>query len=438
MTTSSLPKVSLMTRGGAGATARERVAVVGSGVAGLTSAHLLQRRYDVTLYEADDRPGGHAHTHDVVTPDAGMVQVDTGFIVFNHSTYPLFGRLLAELGVSTQPTDMSMSVHCDGCGLEYAGGRGPGGLFARPRSALTPPFVKMLWEIKKFHRQAKQLIEGGNEELTLRAFLSDGGYSEYFIRHFAVPVVSCVWSAATGVALEYPARYLFVFLENHGMLSVTRSPKWRTVTGGSRTYVERIVKGLHAVHLTTPVRAITRSPRHIEIRDECDQLEIFDRVVVATHADTALRLLAPSTPEERAVLGAFNYSPNATWLHGDGTLIPRASRARSSWNYLLPHCDVETDRVTVSYDMNRLQALPSRSPQIVTLNATDRIDPDLVVDRMMYEHPIYTVESVAAQARLPELNVGRIAFAGAYHGWGFHEDGCSSGAAAAASMGATW
>jgi uncharacterized protein len=253
-----------------------------------------------------------------------------------------------------------------------------------------------------------------------------------------VPVVSCVWSAGTEAALAYPARYLFVFLGNHGMLSVTGAPPWRTVTGGSRTYVERIAKELQAVQTSTPVRAVVRTSGEVEVHDDCDQVTRFERVVMATHADDAVRLLAQSTETERTILGAFTYSRNETWLHADASVLPEARRARSSWNYLLPGCQADTDAVLVSYDMNRLQSLPSRTPHIVTLNATDRIDPDLVVQRMTYEHPIYTLASVAAQQRLGDLNDGTIAFAGAYHGWGFHEDGCRSGVAAAASLGVAW
>jgi predicted NAD/FAD-binding protein len=417
---------------------RRRMAVVGSGVAGLTAAYLLQGRFDVTLYEAADRLGGHADTHDVVTADAGTIAVDTGFIVYNDATYPQFGRLLARLGLATQTTDMSMSVRCEGCGLEYAGGRGPGGVLARPRSMRKLAFLKMLVEINRFHREAKAMIADGDDGLTLRQFLVNGGYSDYFTRHFVVPIVASVWSAPTGVALEYPARYLFIFLHNHGMLSVTGSPQWRTITGGSRMYVERVAKTLHAVQTATPVRRVRRAHERIEIRDECDEVATFDAVVMATHADTTLSLLDRPSAEELSVLGAFGYARNDTWLHRDERLLPRAKRAQSSWNYLLPACDADTDGVFVTYDMNRLQSLPSSAPHLVTLNATARIDPSLVMARMAYEHPIYTVTSVAAQRRLPGLNSRTIAFAGAYHGWGFHEDGCRSGVAAAESFGATW
>jgi uncharacterized protein len=418
--------------------ARQRVAVIGAGVAGLTAAHVLQRRFDVTLYEAADRLGGHAHTHDVVTSDAGIIPIDSGFIVFNDDTYPLFRRLLGELGVASQEADMSMSIRCKGCGLEYAGGHGLGGVLARPRSAITSSFAQMLLEIRKFYRQAKAVVKGGDDDLTLRAFLDQGGYSRYFVHHFMVPVVSCIWSAAAGAALEYPARYLFVFLDNHGMLSVAGSPQWRTIRGGSRVYVNRIVEGLQAVKTATPVRSVSRIDNGVQVRDEADQNVVFDRVVMATHADEALRLLAQPTNDQRTLLGAFEYSRNETYLHADASVLPRAPRAKSSWNYLMFGCGADTDGVLVSYDMNRLQSLPSQSPHIVTLNATDRVDPGLIIDRMVYEHPIYTLGSVTAQQRLGELNDGTLAFAGAYHGWGFHEDGCRSGVAAAASLDAQW
>jgi predicted NAD/FAD-binding protein len=417
---------------------RERVAVVGSGVAGLTSAYILQERFDVSLYESDDRLGGHAHTHDVVTPDAGLAAVDTGFIVHNERTYPQLLRLFAELGVATQPTEMSMSIRCEGCGLEYAGAKGVGGLFAQPRSIARPAYLRMLLEVKRFHRGAQRVLDAGSDDLTLGRFLADGGYSDYFVQHFMVPVVSCVWSTSQSAALEYPARYLFSFLDNHGMLSVTGSPQWRTVVGGSRSYVEKAVKGLTSVRLATPVRSIHRVADGIEVRDADGGRESYSRVVLATHADTALGLLAEPSDAERDVLGAFGYSRNHTVLHSAAGILPKAPRAHASWNYLMPSCTTSSADVVVSYDMNRLQQLPTQTPYIVSLNATDRIDPRDVVEAMDYEHPIYTLDSVAAQRRLPELNDSRLAFAGAYQGWGFHEDGCRSGVEAARSLGVEW
>jgi predicted NAD/FAD-binding protein len=417
---------------------RDRVAVIGGGISGLTAAYLLQRRYDVHLFEADERLGGHAHTHDVVTPDGGAIPVDSGFIVHNQLTYPHLLRLFRELGVETQPAEMSMSIRCDGCGLEYAGARGLGGLFAQPRSIARPAFLRMLAEVKRFHRHARRIMDTGSDELTLQDFLIVGGYSRYFVAHFIVPVVSAVWSAAPGVALRYPARYLFTFLANHGMLTVFGSPPWRTVVGGSRSYVERAVKHLTAINVATPVRAVTRTPTGVVVRDDNDDTRTYDRVVIATHADTALALLADPTDEERAVLGAFRYSSNDTVLHTDAAMLPAASRARASWNYLLPSCEADTDRVVVSYDMNRLQSLPTSAQHVVSLNATDHIESSQVIARMRYEHPIFTPGSVAAQRRLPALNKERTAFAGAYQGWGFHEDGCRSGVNAAEAFGVRW
>ncbi|MFD8057525.1 NAD(P)/FAD-dependent oxidoreductase [Streptomyces cyaneofuscatus] len=420
---------------------RRRTAVVGSGVAGLTAAHVLHKAHDVTLYEADDRVGGHAHTHELGASDGRVHRVDSGFIVHNRRTYPHLLRLFDELGVATQESEMSMSVRCEGCGLEYAGARGPAGLFAQPRSVLRGPYLRMLAEVTRFHRAARALLElpeSPATDMTLGEFARRGRFSAYFHAHFLTPMVSAVWSCDPVTALRYPARYLFAFLAHHGMLTIGGSPVWRTVTGGSRAYVERVVKQLTAVHTATPVRAITRHADGVELTTEDGTTTPYDAVVIATHPDQALRLLADPTDAERDTLGAFTYSRNPTLLHTDTTLLPRSRGARASWNYLMPSCAADADRVTVSYDMNRLQRLDSPETFVVTLNGSDRVDPDSVRARMVYEHPVYTPESVAAQARLPALSGAVTAYAGAYHGWGFHEDGCRSGAEAAAALGVTW
>ncbi|MZF58924.1 NAD(P)-binding protein [Streptomyces sp. SID5594] len=420
---------------------RRRTAVVGSGVAGLTAAHVLRRAHDVTLYEADDRVGGHAHTHELAASDGRVHRVDSGFIVHNRRTYPHLLRLFDELGVATQESEMSMSVRCEGCGLEYAGARGPAGLFAQPRSALRGPYLRMLAEVTRFHRAARALLElpeSPATDMTLGEFARRGRFSPYFHAHFLTPMVSAVWSCDPVTALRYPARYLFAFLAHHGMLTIGGSPVWRTVTGGSRAYVERVVKQLTAVHTATPVRAITRHADGVELTTEDGTTTPYDAVVIATHPDQALRLLADPTDAECATLGAFTYSRNPTLLHTDTTLLPRSRGARASWNYLMPSCAADADRVTVSYDMNRLQRLDAPETFVVTLNGSDRVDPGSVRARMVYEHPVYTPESVSAQARLPALSGPVTAFAGAYHGWGFHEDGCRSGAEAAAALGVTW
>ncbi|HTW21538.1 MAG TPA: FAD-dependent oxidoreductase [Mycobacteriales bacterium] len=425
-------------QGGSSRPGRDRVAVIGSGVAGLTSAYLLQRHYDVSLYEADDRLGGHAHTHDILTPDAGIAAVDTGFIVHNARTYPHLLRLFGELGVETRPTEMSMSVRCDGCGLEYAGAKGLSGLFAQGRSLTRVEYLRMLTAVKRFHRSARRLLDSGRDDVTLGEFLSRGQFTAYFGRHFIVPLVACVWSTSQQQALGYPARYLFSFLANHGMLSISGSPQWRTVVGGSRSYVEKAAKELSAVRLGTPVRVVQRNADGMSVRDSDGGVEQFDRVVVATHADTALHLLATPTPDERRVLGSFRYTRNRTALHTDEHVLPRSARARASWNYLMRACDTASADVMVSYDMNRLQRLATTTPYLVSLNSTGLIAPERIVREMDYEHPIFDVEAVTAQSGLAALNDGRIAYAGAYQGWGFHEDGCRSGVEAARSFGVEW
>ncbi|MGI5451640.1 NAD(P)/FAD-dependent oxidoreductase [Streptomyces sp. CA-249302] len=417
-----------------------RAAVIGSGVAGLTAAYLLGRTCHVTLYETDDRLGGHAHTHELTSPYDGRVhRVDSGFIVHNRRTYPNLLRLFDELGVATQESEMSMSVRCEGCGLEYAGARGPAGLLARPRNLRYGPYLRLLTEVPAFHRAAlRHLAREDEQALTLGEFLDREGFSPYFRSHFMTPVVSAVWSCDAVTAQLYPAAYLFRFLSHHGMLSVGGSPVWRTVTGGSREYVDRIAKHIGEVRTGAPVRAVRRHTDGADVTEGDGTTESYDAVVVATHPDQALRLLADPSELEREVLGAFRYSRNTTLLHTDTRLLPRSRGARASWNYLMPSCTADADRVRLSYDMNRLQRLDAAETFVVTLGGEDRVDPGRVLARMVYEHPVYTPESVAAQRRLPELAGPVCAFAGAYHGWGFHEDGCRSGVEAAAALGAPW
>ena len=420
---------------------RRRVAVVGSGVAGLTAAYILQREADVTLYEADPRLGGHAHTHDLLDDAGDPVSVDTGFIVHNERTYPQLLRLFAELDVATQPSEMSMSIRCDGCGLEYAGARGAGGLFPSMNTAVRPRYLYLLTEVVRFHRQARAMLADDSQQAnteTMQAFLRRGRFSRYFRTHFVTPVISAVWSCAPDVALEYPALYLFRFLDNHGMLSVSGSPEWRTVVGGSARYVEKAAKQLSAVHTATPVRSVVRHADGVDITDQGDDTVRFDAAVLATHPHQALTMLTDASPLQQHLLGAINYSRNPTVLHTDTSVLPGATRAQASWNYQLPDCTASASTVQVTYDMNRLQRLGTPTRYLVTLNGGSAVDPAAVIDRMDYEHPIFTPASVAAQGRLGELSDSVLAFAGAYHGWGFHEDGCRSGVDAARSLGVHW
>jgi uncharacterized protein len=418
-----------------GGRARRRIAVVGSGVAGLTAAYLLRKSCHVTLFEADARLGGHAHTHRVTDGDGRAHMVDTGFIVHNVDAYPLLCKLLAELKVPTQRTDMSMSVSCGGCGLEYAGGHGPSGLFAGVPAGSRRSFWRMLPEIRRFHRSARALATSC--ELTFGEFLDAGGYSSYFVRHFALPIVSAVWSAPPSSVFDYPVGYLCAFLANHGFLSARRSFAWRTVTGGSATYVERIAARIQAVHRGTPVRSVRRLDDGVEVRDDTGRVYQFDAAVIAAHPDHALAMLAHPTAPEQATLGAFRYIKNSVVLHTDARLLPRHDAVRASWNYQQSTCE-PTGPARISYDLTRLQRLQATDAFLVTLNSVADISPAAVRATTAYEHPLYTPASVAAQRRLGELNDGRLAFAGAYHGWGFHEDGCRSGVAAALSLGGSW
>jgi predicted NAD/FAD-binding protein len=418
---------------------RPQAAVIGAGVAGLTAAYLLQRRYDVTLYEAQDRLGGHAHTHDVTTAGGRALALDSGFLVHSTHTYPHLVRLFGELGVTTQGTQMSMSVRCEGCGLEYAGARGPHGLFPTVRSAARPRYLAALAAIPRFYRDARRLLASpAVESPALGEFLRRGSYRRYFVTHFVIPLVAAVWSCPPGDALAYPARYLFQFLDHHGMLNLGRSPGWRTVTGGSRAYVDLIAKQLTTVTAGLPVRAIRRVDGRVDVHDQDGGSRRFARAVVATHPDEALRLLDPATAAEKQVLGAFRYTPSQVLLHTDASVLPRAPAARAAWNYLLRDCAAAAGSVQVSYHLNRLQGLDVPADYLVSLNALDRIRPGRVLARMTYRHPLYDQRAVTAQRRLAELNTPLIAFAGAYHGWGFHEDGCRSGAEAARALGVAW
>ncbi|EFQ83492.1 amine oxidase (flavin-containing) [Aeromicrobium marinum DSM 15272] len=418
---------------------KKSVAVIGSGVSGLTAAYALRHTHDVTVFEADGRFGGHAHTHTLHEGDETH-RVDSGFIVHNDRTYPHLRRLFAELGVEVHATEMSMSIHCDGCGLEYAGGRGGAGIFAQRRRLADPRYLAMLLGVKRFQRKALALLATADdgEVLTYGDFLRLHGFGAYFVQHYAIPIVACVWSSGDDTALEYPARYLFEFLRHHGFLSIKGSPQWYTVVGGSHSYIDRVVEEIGDVRHSTPITAVTRKPDGVELVDAAGRAHTADTVVIATHADQALALLTDPTDDERRVLGSFEYSDNETVLHRDPSFLPKADAARSAWNYRMDDCSATSERSTATYWMNRLQGIESRRPYLVTLNETERIAPDAVEAVMQYTHPIYTPTSVAAQAELPGLFTERTVYAGAYHGWGFHEDGCRSGVEAARALGSDW
>ena len=401
-----------------------KIAIVGTGVSGLVAAHLLHREHELTVYEAGSRIGGHANTVRVDLGDETH-RVDTGFIVFNDRNYPNFEALLAELGVATQPSQMSFSVS-DGRGeFEYAGT--PRGLFARPSHLLSPTFLAMLREWRRFNREARALIGINGTAPSLGAWLEEKGFSRHFVERLIVPQASAVWSADPEQMWSFPASFMAEFFDNHGMFSLSDRPRWRTVSGGSTSYVEAIsAPWRNRVRLRAPVRRIVRREGGVRIEAEDRESEDFDQVVVATHSDQALALLADPSQAEREILGAIPYQRNEAVLHTDASLLPCRRAAWSSWNF---HLTPEPARgSTVTYWMNNLQRLHSRHQLLVTLNRGEEIDPDKVLRRFSYEHPVYTAEGVAAQARHAEISgpARNTHFAGAYWGWGFHEDGVLS------------
>ena len=414
----------------------DRVAVVGSGISGLTAAYVISRTREVTLFERDGRLGGHADTAAVRTADGRELGLDTGFIVHNERTYPTMLRLFRELGVRTQESDMSFGVSCEGCGLEYAGARGLAGVLPTPRALGRGRYLRMLAEIRRFHRHARLVLEDPSADpLTVQQFIEQGDYSAYFCDHFLLPLTGAIWSSSPAGMREFPARYLIRFFANHGMLTVKHSPTWRTVCGGSRIYVQRIGARLGpGVRTGEPVETVRRQPDAVYVNGER-----FDQVVIAAHADQALRMLDDPSDDERRLLACFPYSTNHAVLHTDGSLLPRAAGARASWNYLLDACSSSIPGVHVTYHLNRLQALQERLEYCVTLNQTARIDQTTTLRTMVYEHPVYTLAGLRAQRQLPALSGPlRTYFCGAYHGWGFHEDGCLSGLQAAIAMGCSW
>jgi predicted NAD/FAD-binding protein len=401
-----------------------KIAIVGTGVSGLAAAHLLHREHELAVYEAGARIGGHSNT---VRVDLGDEThwVDTGFIVFNDRNYPNFEALLDELGVATQPSHMGFSVSDGRGGFEYSGT--PRGLFARPSHLLSPSFLGMLRDWRRFNREARALIGMNGTAPSLGAWLEEKGFSQHFVERLIVPQASAVWSADPEQMWGFPASFMAEFFENHGMFSLSDRPRWRTVSGGSISYVEAIAAPWRdRVRLRAPVRRIERLADGVRIEAEGCESEDFDQVVIATHSDQALALLADPSAAEREILGAIPYQRNEAVLHTDASLLPRRRAAWSSWNF---HLTPEPARgTTVTYWMNNLQRLRSEHQLLVTLNRGAEIDPATVLRRFSYEHPVYTAAGVAAQARHAEISgPGRSThFAGAYWGWGFHEDGVLS------------
>ena len=412
-----------------------RIAVVGSGISGLASAWLLSHAHDVVLFEANDYLGGHTHTHPIEL--AGQrYAVDTGFIVHNPAHYPLLTRLFRSLGVATQPTTMSFSLHNARTGLEY-NATTLDTLFCQRRNLVSPRFLGMVRDLFRFYRQAPSLLDGDGPGPGIGDWLDENGYGAAFRDDHLVPMASALWSSPPEQILAFPARYLVQFMANHQMLQVSGRPEWRVVRGGSSTYVSALrARWQVQERLRCPVHAVTRDA-HGVIVDSAVGSERFDRIVLACHSDQALALLADATADERDVLGAIAYQPNDVVLHTDASLLPRHRKAWAAWNAFVP--GTPDAPCTVSYCMNLLQGLQSPEPFVVTLNRSEAIDPAKVLRRLHYQHPVYNAVSVAAQRRKDRIQGQHHTwFAGAYWGWGFHEDGMRSAVEVAAGLGVGW
>jgi predicted NAD/FAD-binding protein len=393
---------------------------------------MLHAEHELVLFEAGDEPGGHANTVRVET-ETGVHDVDTGFIVFNDRNYPNFERLLEELKVPTQASPMSFGVS-DGLDFEYSAAS-PNGLFASRSNMIKPSFHRMVADLVRFNREARELL-GSEEDPSLREWLAERRYSRDFVERLIVPQASAVWSADPAQMWSFPARFLVEFFDNHGMLGFRGRPRWRTITGGSRRYVEALTRPWQeSVRLSTAVTSVSRHSDHVVVSTRTGESERFDAVVIATHSDQALALLADPSERERELLEAVPYQRNEAVLHTDRSLLPRRRRAWASWNY---HLGADAGGgCTVTYHMNRLQSLRAEQEFCVTLNRTATIDPERIIRTIDYSHPVYTPAGVAAQSRHEEISGrNRTHYCGAYWGWGFHEDGVNSALRVAREIGA--
>ncbi len=411
-----------------------RLAIVGTGISGLYTAWRLGSEHDLTLFESKKYVGGHTHTVDV-EEDAQVLPVDTGFIVFNERNYPNFIKMLAELGVDHQPSDMSFSFSCRQTGLEYRGGRRLKGLFAQRRNLLSPSFLRMIREIARFNSFADELV-ACPASMSLGDFLDRNAFRGPLVEHYLLPMAAAIWSAEPRTILEFPASRFGSFFVNHGLLQVRNRVEWRTVSGGSREYVRKIVAGLgDRVRVDTPVEWIQRLGDKVLIKARGTPPEEFDGVVLACHSDQALRLLKDPSDAERDILGAMRYQPNDVVLHTDERLLPQRRRAWAAWNYHRLNKPPE-GRVSVSYNLTTLQNLPTQKQYLVTLNANEAIDPAKILMRTVYDHPLFDRASMAAQQRRDEISGERRTwYCGAYWGYGFHEDGVASAMPVCAALG---
>jgi uncharacterized protein len=400
-----------------------KIAVIGSGISGVYAAHYLSQQHQVTVFEANPYLGGHTDTHNIVLEEQNY-PVDTGFIVFNEHNYHFFCQFLRDLGVTSQPSDMSFSVVNALTGLEY-NATTMDKLFCQRQNLLRPRFYRMVMDILRFYREAPALLNSTDDALTLGDYLQNNRYSEAFIDDHILPMGSALWSGPAELVKQFPARYFVSFMANHQMLKTSDRPEWRTIVGGSSTYIQAFQRSFQGeLRLNSPVQAVSRNSYGVTVKTTSDQQQ-FDRVIFACHSDQALRLLAEPTQTEVEILGAMTFQENEVVLHTDANLMPKHPKAWASWNAL--KLSENQSRCTVTYYMNLLQNLSAPEPLLVTLNCTDRIDPAKILQTRIYHHPVYTINSLAAQQRREEINgQNSTYYTGAYWGWGFHEDGAKS------------
>ncbi|MEM7417756.1 MAG: FAD-dependent oxidoreductase [Gemmatimonadota bacterium] len=406
-----------------------RIAIIGSGVSGLVAARLLHEQHEVTVFEARDRVGGHIHTIDVLDGSGRTHGVDIGFIVHNAHNYPLFTKLLDELGVESQVSDMSFGVRCDRTGVEYSTAT-VRSLFAQVSNAWSPAFIRMVRDILRFNRSAPEVLAAGRAGETLREYLERGGYGERLLRHYLEPMGSALWSIPRGSVLDMPVEFFVRFFANHQMLSEREEPEWRVIRGGSRRYMEALIAPFRdRIRTNSRVRSVRRSAETVAVDDK-----LFDSVVFACHSDQVIGMLADPTPKERAVLGSLPYQKNEVVLHTDTSLLPKSRTAWASWNYRIS--SAVDAAATVTYNMNRLQSIDSIDTFCVTLNDTDSISPDRILYKTVFRHPRFTLAGIEAQKRRNEISGrNRTHYCGAYWGFGFHEDGVRSGVDVARAFG---
>jgi len=401
-----------------------RIAVIGSGISGLTAAYLLSPNHEVTVFEANDHIGGHTNTIDIVIAGRTFA-VDTGFIVFNTKTYPNFTRLMKKLDVPWQPSSMSFSLQCKKSGLVFSPST-LNSLFAQRRNLLCPAFYRMLADAVRFRRKSLALLNNKDDHITLNDYLERHKYSLLFKNHFIIPMGSAIWSSDPHKFRDFPARYFAEFFYNHGILNIRNQPQWLVIKGGSRQYVKPLIHGFKdRIRTNTPITSVRRKPDRVEVCPANGETEFFDQVIMATHSDQALALLSDPSDIESHILGSIPYQENQTVLHTDTSVLPPQRCAWASWNYCNP--SEKIGRVAVTYDMNILQSLKAKVEFCVTLNWPGRIDPAKVHRKLIYHHPVYDPEGLKARKRHAEINgVNRTYFCGAYWGYGFHEDGVNS------------